>query len=173
MIGVILGLSWFSFILSGVFIVFLPMFLFINHSRANKLCSKLHNNWEKSDIPKNLLMKHKKNSLSATNEDIAVIAAMSAALFIGFFSAASNVAGIPVNLALDIPAVDIKANAVTWLSGFVVILILFSSMMIARLRLAVAQFSKDIAEINGDEDNSYSFSALEKTFVLYLLTILE
>ena len=111
-------------------------------------CRKLDEFWEPGEVSLKMREKHKLVSLEATNDDISIIAAMSAAVFIGFYSALSNISGINPTLLLDLPVDVIKNPGISWLTGFICILILFSSMMIARLRLAIGKFSVEIAELH-------------------------
>ena len=167
----IVDLRWFGIAFASGTILVLMILFYINHKKASIKCRKLDKFWEPGEVSLKMLEKHKLVSLEATNDDISIIAAMSAAVFIGFYSALSNISGINPTLQLDLPVDIIKNPGISWLTGFICILILFSSLMIARLRLAIGKFSVEIAELHGETDDAYRFKVYEKTFLLYMITI--
>ncbi|MFQ5507329.1 MAG: hypothetical protein ACE5F1_21390, partial [Planctomycetota bacterium] len=150
-------------------LVLLPMFLGLNHRRANRLCRKLDASWNHGSVSMELREKHTQLSLDATASDISVIVTMAAALFAGFFNAMTNLGGIPPSLVIDLPVSLVKRMGVPICSGYLALSLVLSARMVLRLRLALAEHAARLAELRQEPDDPWGFKILERSFLLYLL----
>lgn len=152
----------------AILILLLPF----HHRKALRRSQELSKHWEKGEVPKPLMERHAMESLADCSGDVAIIVTMAVALFVGLFSAMSNMGAVTETVSLEIPASDIKRWGVPVLGVYMAVSLIISMGMVLRLRIAVARHSVRLAELRGEQDSPFAFRPLERTFLLYLVIAL-
>ncbi|MCR4317478.1 MAG: hypothetical protein NUW37_14155 [Planctomycetes bacterium] len=161
-----------SVILGVIAFLINPLLLNLNHWRANRALKKLIPSWSKEDVSQENEEHHAILSLEATNQDIAVIVAMAAALFVGFFSAIANFGSMQESVDYDIPAALVKRYAIFFVSSYLVVTMALSALMVVRLRVSIAEFSETLARLRNEPDDPWRFKFSERTFSLYMFIVM-
>ncbi|MBI4568527.1 MAG: hypothetical protein HY719_09015 [Planctomycetes bacterium] len=149
----------------------LLLFLLMNHARGNRVVNKLRGGWTGGAVADGAQEGWARMSMDAANQDMAVVVTMAAALFTGFFAAMTSFGSIAPDLATDISPDLLRRHGVSATAAYLVISLLLSARMVARLRIAIAAASDRLAVLRQEVDNPWRFRFLERTFLLFLFVL--
>ncbi len=166
------GLGGWSWAAGAVAAVLLMLWLPLGHARANRRCRVLVAGWHGPAPSTALRAEHARKSLDGTTADISVVVVMAVALFAGAFNALTNLGGIPDGLALVPSTATMQATAPALLAAFLLVSLLLSCRILVRLRLALGEHSRKLAELRDEPDaTALVWRPQERTYLLYAIVL--